>query len=225
MPHPHQSLLDELEYAIKHLVPTVDPKIRDEAQAVHDKLEANPETEIIDIRSALVELGKHEWPARHAFAEVAERHAGDKRKELLLERLNDPVKGNFETLLKDVSIDEIVKSDIFEEQFTPEERYHVEEGLVEADLALRDHVAELIAGNQKEEYATALVKWEKEKKELEEIMTTLRGLATEDASLTDEIMEKVSAYQEGWSLVERDFDEETLRGEIDYYRGILGLRE
>ena len=70
MPHPHESLLKEYQFAITHLVPTVPEEIKSQAQKMYDDLLANESAAKEEIIIAMSQTGLAEYPHRHAFEEL-----------------------------------------------------------------------------------------------------------------------------------------------------------
>ena len=61
--------------------------------------------------------------------------------------------------------------------------------------------------------------------DLENMLQSLKDMAAKSDKWAPEILDKVRGFEEGWSAVERDFDEDKLRHEIEYWQGVLGLEE
>ena len=74
MPHPHQSILDEYGYAIRHFVPTTPEEIKEEAKKTHSELLANENADEDMIRAALFKTGLAEYPhaLRHGLTPVVD---------------------------------------------------------------------------------------------------------------------------------------------------------
>lgn len=222
MAHPHQSLLEEYQIAIQNLVPTVPKEIKEEAQNAHDALAANENATEEQIQEALVKTGRAEYPHRHAFKEMTETVTEAKRVEMVLEHVDETVRGKLKHLLdSNVALDEITKSSMFETDFTPEERYQVEDALLDAADHLKEELAESVQEKSKD-YDALVKKWEGVAAKIEEQIAVLESLKNQDAKWRDEIGEKVKRFREGFSVTEQDPELVEVEKEIEYWRGTLG---
>ncbi|MEK7105092.1 MAG: hypothetical protein AAB865_00170 [Patescibacteria group bacterium] len=225
MKHPHQAILDEFQYAIDHLVPTVPSGVAEEAKRLHHELSENPEATEAQIHDALVNIGKQEFPYRRAYQEMMEEPSEEKRTALVLDHLEPEVKVKVETVMKDgVTLEALTKSSIFETDFTSEERYQIEDGILHAADHVKEEMPEVIASN-KGKYDGLVESWKEKQKTMEAKIEELRALAGKDDKWREEILDKVKTLEEGWSVVERDPELLEIEKEIEYWQGTMDVLE
>jgi hypothetical protein len=221
MAHKHQAILDEFGYAIRHLVPTVPPEVVNEAKTLHAGLLADPEATKEQVQEALIKIGKAEFPYRRAYHELAGEVSSAHRLELILEHLDPAVKEKVKKFLDSgVSLEEFVKSHLFETELTAEERYQVEDGIMHAE----DHIKEETPAKVEEkraEYDKRVAAWKEKQAAMEAKIEELRALASKDAKWKAEILDKVETIEEGWSVTERDPDPIEIEKEIEYWKGTM----
>ena len=132
--HPYASLLKEYKIAIEHLTPTVPGEIKKEAEETLARLETNPNATEEEIRAALFKTGTAEYPHRHAFQEWGGEKEPERRLALVLEHVDETVRAKLTKHLDaGVPLAELLKSHLFETEFTPEERHQVEDGILDGD--------------------------------------------------------------------------------------------
>lgn len=221
MAHPHEALLDELKIAIDKLPLTVPDEIVKGARKQLSDLTANAEVTQTQIEDALIAIGKQEFPYRRAYEELATSSSAEHRVELILDHLDPAVKTKVEEHLKNgVTIDELVKSSFFETDFTAEERYQVEDGILHSVDHLEEEAPEKIE-EHKEEYDKLVEVWKKKEAEMEGKIAELKALASVDAKWKDEILDKARLFEMGFAVTERDPDLVEIEKEIEYWKGTL----
>jgi len=221
MPHPHQSYLDEFKIAIDKLVPLMpDEKIK-EAQDLHAELLADEDTTEKQIHQALTLVGRTEFPYRKAYIELC---AGDEEKrlrEIVFERLDDKVKKKVEEMTEHgVLIEDLVKSKLFEEQFDGDERLQISNAILLADDVL-DKQCDERAHSRQTQYEDLVKRWTTEATRLQGLIDQLRAMAQEDKKWSGEINSICDKLEEGWSIVEKDPQEEEIIKEIEYWNTVL----
>jgi len=222
MPHPHKALLDEYLFAINHLAPSVPPEIKNEAQTMHDALLANQNATVEEIREAMVKTGRAEYPHRHAHKELVAGTSEAKRVEMILEHVDEKVRAKLKNLLDSgVALDEITRSSMFETDFTGEERYQVEDAILDAADHLKEQMAD-VAKEKPAEYEALVKKWTEHVAKLDAEIAKLEALKDKDPKWRDEIMEKVARLREGFLVTEQDPELLEIEKEIEYWRGTLG---
>lgn len=193
-----------------------------------DKLkefEASPETDRKEIEEAIVEVGKASWPYRKAYEEMFKNYASEKYEQYFIDKLSEPTRKKYmEFKKRGGSISDFRRGRDFEEAFTPEENLVIEEAVFAARDGLKDYMREVIR-EKSGEYEEALNIYQQKKHDLENMLQSLKDMAAKSEKWAPEILDKVSGLEEGWSAVERDFDEDKLRHEIEYWQGVLGLEE
>lgn len=221
MTHPHKALLGEFKYALDHLVPTVPAEVVEEGRRMHQELADNPEASEDQIHDALVKIGKAEFAYRNAYNDMVGKASEAKRVDLVLDHLEPAVKEKVKHLLDSgVALDELVKSGMFETDFTAEERYQVEDGILHAIDHIKEELPKEIEA-RKAEYDTLVAEWKAKQAKMEEKIEELRALSNKDAKWKDEILDKVKTLEEGWAVTERDPDLLTIEKEIEYWQGTM----
>jgi hypothetical protein len=222
MAHPHAALLKEYQIAIDHIVPSVPAGLKEEAQAMHDKLLADEHATEEEIEAALGKTGEAEYPYRKASEEVAGKLEAQTRLELVLDHVDENVRAKLKTHIDaGVPLEEILRSDIFETDFTAEERYQVEDGLSDA----ADHVRETLekaVDPSSEKFKKLVEKWKKRADEIEGKIAELEKLADKDPKWKDEILQKAERFREGFLVTEEDPELEVVEKEIAYWKDTFG---
>jgi hypothetical protein len=225
MSHPLEFFLQEYQYAINHLVPTVPAEIKNEAQKMHDLLLVDPNADEERIAEAVSKTGRAEYPHRQAFLELTTQTRLEKVKEIVLEHVDENVKAKLEEILASgANIEEITRSKIFEEKFTAEERYQIEDGFMDAE----EHVKEDLKKQsevESEKYNQLVKKYEEQRDEIEKQISILRAMASHDKKWKDEILSKAEMFEEGWLATMPDPELETVKKEIEYWQGVFGEGE
>lgn len=217
-----KALLKEFEVAINKLPPTVPVEIIEEAKKRHAELSGNPEVTDGQIRDALVATGKKEFPYRRAYQDMVGKVSGDRLNEMVVEHVEPNVREKLKKFLDSgVTLEELVKSEMFESQFTGEERYQVQDGILDAEEHIKEETPKAIE-SRKAEYEKAVEMWKEKQKKMEEKIDELRALASKDEKWKEEILDKVHTIEEGWSIAERDPDLYEIEKEIEYWKGTLG---
>jgi hypothetical protein len=218
MTHPHQSMLDELSFAIKHFVPTLPEEVTTQANAKLAELSANAEANEEVIKNAFHDIGLQEYPHRKAYEELTHTSAEQKMKDMVLEHVDEAVRGVIKPHLEaGVALDELVNSEIFASQLDPKQRYQVEDGI----LVATDKLAESLkgeVGDHGDDYKKLLEKWTKHVQDIHVYIDKLSALVpggTEEQGL--EISNKVRTFREGFLLTERDPELEEVKKEVEYW--------
>ena len=225
MSHPHQSFLDEFAIAIKHLVPLTPQETIDEAKTLHEELSNNPETTEKQIHQALSLVGRKEFPYRKAYIELCQGDEEQRLQKVVFERLEDDVRKKVEEMTKHgVVLEEYVKSALFEEQLESDERYQLEQAILLADEVL-DNQCEQRAEKRKIDYEGLVKKSTEYATKLQGRIDQLRAMAVEDPKWAGEINSIADRLEEGWSVVEKDPNEQEINKEIEYWNTVLHEEE
>lgn len=219
--HPHESILQEYQFAIDHLAPTVPAEVKEEGQRLHDILLADPNTTEAQVSEAMYRTGAQEYPHRRAFKELTSGSIEARRVEIVAEHVEPEVAEKVRRLTESgVTLDELTGSELFETDFTPEERHQVEDALLDADIHIREEFGKDAAADPKA-YAALVKKWEKRRDEILKKIDELEALKDKDAKLRDEIVDKVKTLREGFSVTEPDPELEDVEKEIEYWTGAM----
>ena len=220
--HPYASLLKEYKIAIEHLTPTVPGEIKKEAEETLARLETNPNATEEEIRAALFKTGTAEYPHRHAFQEWGGEKETERRLALVLEHVDETVRAKLNKHLDaGVPLAELLKSHLFETEFTPEERHQIEDGILDAD----DHVKEELekaADATTPAYQKLLKKWHGEEEKIMGKINELEALKSKDVKWKEEIETRVARFREGFLVTEQDPSLEDVEKEIEYWKGTFG---
>lgn len=222
MNHPFQSHLDEYQYAINHLVPTVPSEVKVQAQKMHDALLANPAVTDEEIDAVLYQTGIAEYPHRHAFQEMTLGDVESRRVEIVLEHVEPEVAAKVKKFLdSQVTLTELVKSQLFETDFTAEERHQIEDALLDADIHIREEFGKEVVADQAR-YQELVKKWEATRDQIIGKIEELDALKSRDEKWKDEIEGKVARFKEGFLVTEPDVTLDEVEHEIEYWKGTFG---
>lgn len=217
---PHTYSLQLLREAIEK-APTAFPGDRRKImQAAHARLAADPNAALPQIEDAIVAFGKEIWPYRKAYQELHDAYGMDER--YLREALSPGTRAKYEEFRKGGGKLEDVRGGAeLERAFTPEEKHEIEEAWLAARERAHKELDAKIAGEWKDKFETAVAALRGKQEEIGKKIAALRAFAAESPKWAAEILDKVKVFEEGWSGVEREVTEDDIRGEIDYYRGVI----
>ncbi|MBT4857063.1 hypothetical protein HON52_02645 [Candidatus Uhrbacteria bacterium] len=221
MNHPHQSYLDQFKFAVDKLVPLTPPEIIEEAKKLHQELSDSVDTTSKQIHQALTLIGRKELPYRKAYEELC---AGDEEQRLqtaVFDRLEDSVKRKVQEMTKHgVILEDYIKSPLFEDQLTADERYQVTQAILLCDDIL-DNQCDERAHSREKKYEDLVEHWTSEAARLQALIDRLRAMGQDDKQWKGEIDSVADRLEEGWSVVERDPSEEEIVKEMEYWNTVL----
>jgi len=219
-------MLDEFQYAIKHFVPTVPLKVKEEAQKIHKDLLADETADVETIKLAFHDIGKKEFPHRRAYDELTHTSAEAKMVEMVLDHVDEAVRAMIKPHLDSgVGLDDVVKSDLFEGKMTPEQRYQIEDGILVAKEKLGDALQSEVSEHS-EEYKKLVEKWSANADEIEAKISELEAMSSQaNENQKEEIHGKVMRYKEGFLLTEQDPDIKEIKKEIEYWEDTFNPEE
>ncbi|NQV90097.1 hypothetical protein HQ487_01670 [Candidatus Uhrbacteria bacterium] len=226
MPHPHQSMLEEFQFAIKHFAPTIPESIKAEAQQIHDDIAQNESIDETAIKKAFYTIGIKEYPYRRAYEELTHTSAQAQMNKMVIEHVDETVRAVIKPHLDaGVSLEELVSSAIFTDQLDAKQRYQVEDGI----LVSQDKLAESLksqVGTQADQYQALVDKWTFEAGKIQEAIVNLEKLAQGgDENQQAEIKGKVSRLREGFLVTEPDPQLEEVQKEIEYWTEMFADEE
>jgi hypothetical protein len=225
MQHPHHYFLEEFKIAIDKLVPLTPQEVKDEAKTLYKELSENTQATEEQIREAVTQIGRKEYPYRMAFHELCAGDEEQRLQEAVFERLEENVKKKIQEMTSHgVILEDYVKSPLFEEQLESDERYQVEQAIELADDVL-DHQCDDRAKKRAATYEELVVKYQDEAKRLQGLIDRLRSMADGSAEQSADIMASVSRLEEGWSITSNDPEEEEIKKEIEYWGTVLAEGE
>lgn len=196
-------------------------EVKTEAETALAGFLANENATEEEIWAAMEKTGLAEYPYRHALKELSEGGADERRREIVLEHVDETVRAKIAPLLESgVPLEEIVKSALFETNFTAEERYQVEDAILDADHHLEEDL-EHIPEEQGKAFEAKVKAWTKTRDEILERIAELEGLKDKNAKWRDEIMETVKRLRSGFLVTEKDTELSEVEKEIEYWRSTL----
>lgn len=216
MPHPHQYLLQEFHIAIQKFVPTVPEDIKEQSFKLYTDLLENESSSEQDIHNALISVGKNEFPHRHAFHELTDSMKDAKQVELLFSKLPAELVEKIKTAMGGDSLEDMLRSETADTMLTGVERQQIEDVMIDVSEALNDSLKE---GINADAYKASYEKWQKQMELMQTKIDTIRAFADQSEKWKEEILGKVAALEEGWSVTEQDPELERLEKEIEYWEG------
>jgi hypothetical protein len=219
MSHPHKSMLDEFQYAINHFVPTLPAEIKLEAQTLHDKLVADESTDELALKKAFYEIGRKEYPHRHAYEDLTHTTARELMKQMVIDHVDETVRGVIKPHLDSgVTLEELISSEIFETKLDAKQRYQVEDGVLVANSKLAEKLKSHV-GAQSSEYEKLVQKWTKHTQEIDDAIRVLEEYAQGgNENQQSEIKSKVEKFREGFLVTEPDPNLDEVKKEIEYWK-------
>lgn len=223
--HPHAALLLEWQIAINNFVPTLPVEIKEKAQKRLEDLANDPQVSEKEIRLALIEVGREEYPHRHAFYDLT----NPRKEQVLQERVLTKVPSQMQSILSNfiksgAPVTDFARSKVFEDNFSPAERIGFERAFLDAKKETTEILASSISVTS-EEYLAAWKLWEEKAKRMDDLLTKIEALKDVNPMFTAEIENKVWRLKEGFSITEQDPEEKDLEKELEYWKGTLGLDE
>lgn len=221
MPNSHAALVHEFRLSLQRLSPLTPKEVIDEGLQLADDLEKKENVTPEQIRQALIYIGKKEFPYRKAYEELCAKDEESRMQTIVLGKLDASIKEKMEPVAKyGVHILDYVNSSLFESQLNDEERSAVDTAITEAHDELNRQCDER-AHARKATYEELVAEWTEAEKRTEMLIDTLRGMADRDEKWTDEILNKVRVFEEGWSMIEQDPTEEEVQKEIAYWTEVF----
>ncbi|MDD4995205.1 MAG: hypothetical protein PHW53_01935 [Patescibacteria group bacterium] len=223
MPQKYQNELNLLRIAIEKTPFSFSRDERSKFETRLAALEANPETKRDEIETVIVEVGKATWPHRKAYEGMFAAYAKEKYEEQFINNLDDDLRVKYENFTRaGGSLHDYRRTREMEQAFTPEEYTRLEDAIFEARKFLDSYMETVIAENS-DEYNESVKRYESKQRDCANMIESLKEIARTSEKWAPEIMAKVRKFEEGWSAIERDFDEDQLKHEIEYWQGVIGL--
>lgn len=221
MNHPHQSYLDEFKIAINKLVPLTPPELIEEAKSLHEQLSNDINATEKQIHQALTLIGRKELPYRKAYDALCATDEEQRLQQVVFDRLDPTVKRKVQEMTRHgVILEDYVKSPLFEEQLSGDERFQVTQAIELADEDL-DHQCDERAHQRAKKYGELVEYWTKEAARLQGMIDQLRSMGQGDPKWQGEIDSVCDRLEEGWSITERDPSEEEIVKEMEYWNTVL----
>jgi hypothetical protein len=215
MAHPHEYLLKEYRVSIDKLVPLSPPEVKEEAEKIYRELSADENATERQIRQALVYIGKKEYPYRKAYQALCAKDEEKRLQEAALLKLEPSLIEKMKPVLDSgVHLTDYVNSKLFEKDLGAEEKYRVEEAILQAHDVIGKQCDDR-AKERGESYTSLVEEAKKEQDEMQKLIDQLRSMSERDPKWASEITDKADQFEEGWSIVERDPTKEEIEKEIE----------
>lgn len=220
--HPHESLLAELKIIIDHAPAAVPLEVRQQFESQYAGFLADQNAAATAISAAIVAFGKITWPYRKAYESIFDRYKKERQEKYFRDQLDQNLRAKYDNFVKiGHHIDDVRGGKEFEEIFSGDEKYKIEEAYFFARERVKKEVEDLIGGTEKLNYETELGTWKKKQSAIDAKLQALRQLAKTSEKWAAEILDKVELFEEGWSAIERDINETEVTKEIDNYQGLI----
>lgn len=229
--HPHAYTLDLMRIALEHLPPTFSEAKRKNFAKRLDRYLNDRQAPYEEIQETISELGKESWVYRKAYEDAYSRYGRASEEAHLLENLDRGIRDKYERFIHEggkigyiagaKSLDDLLKPSPFERYFTPEEKFAIEQALLEAHDAARKEIDELVLDKKKDEYARLVKEYKARQRVIESKIDELKHLAGISRKWRSEIEDRVRTIEEGWSVVEQGLDIPMLQRETEHWRGML----
>lgn len=216
------AFLTELEFAVKHLPPTIPEAQKQAIETILSELKSlGPKATDDAVRDAMIEIGRIEWPYRHAYMSMINVCCSHTEHDLFLKALSDKTRKKYLSIGgADATLKEMMRSQLFEEKLTPEQRQEVQTAALDAKFQMED-VMKAYIEQQPEQFKDLVVKAQEEQNKLEKAIERLQALISVDAHWGPEIQARVDQMQLGWSIAEPDVAVADVEKEIEYWQGML----
>lgn len=222
--HRYQYTLDLLRQVIDKAPKFFSEERRKRMISEMEEMKADPAIPRTKIEDTIIALGKEIWPYRKAFWHVHDE-AKLEEQQYIREKLKPTLREKYEQFLRKGGRIEDIRKEAqlldLETYFTPDELA----GLVEAKLFAHDRIVSevdsLCAGDKKQVCDNALAGYIEEQKKIAELISQLKMLSKNSGKWKSEILDKVRIFEAGWSGLEREVTADDIKGEIDYYLGVI----
>lgn len=231
MRHPHAFTLQLLGMAIQNLPPSFPDARVTHFRTLLDRCTGDVRCTYGEIHEAIVSLGKESWSERMAYQDLYDRYGRASEEANLLENLDEGIREKYEKFVHEggkINHIESAKSgevmweaSPFERYFTPEEKFGIKQALLSARTAAHEEISELLEGVKSEEFAVTVNFYKESMRRIQVDLDRLRELASVSEKWEKAISDKVHTFEEGWSVVEKGFDEEIVAKELEYWQGTL----
>lgn len=202
---------------MKKLVPLTPPEVFAEAERLETELSANEQVTERQIAQALIEIGKMEYPYRKAYEALCATDEERRLEDAAFARLSGDTAEKVRAVTQHgVHITDYAKSKLFEEQLSPDERYQVENAILSAHDDINRQCDER-AHTRQENFDELVARWATKRDEVQRLIGELRGMAERSPELAQEILGQADAFEEGWSIVARDPEEQDVRQAISSF--------
>jgi hypothetical protein len=149
----------------------------------------------------------------------------------LLENLDEGVRMKYEQFLSEGgklnylhgmrSAEEWTAPTPFEQYFSPEEKFAIAQALLVARDYAKQEIDGLVTEEKRAEYEALITEYIEKEEAIEGKLEALRKMAGVSKKWEPSIMDRVRVIEEGWSVMEKDMDEERLDRELEYWKGTL----
>jgi hypothetical protein len=229
--HPYEHTMRLLELSLERLPPYFPEQQRTMFLARLEQFKKSAKVPYGDLLRTIVELGKASWALRRAYDAIYAKYGMASEEALLLKNLDDGVRQKFETFITEggkldyvaraKSAEELRSPSPFEQYFTPEEKFAIEEALLNAKEQARWEINNLCVAEKRPEYQELVAQYQKSQQRVEALIEELRQLAKAGGRWEREILGQVRAFEEGWSVLERGVDEVRVSQELEYWKGTI----
>lgn len=110
---------------------------------------------------------------------------------------------------------------VLEQTFTPEEKFTLGQTIINIRHRLNSELENACKQERADEFNDLVEENKKILQRLEGKINILKGLAGQSAKWEAEIKERVRAFEESFSFIEKNYSEEDIDNAVDYYRGVI----
>lgn len=222
--HPCQFTLNIFLEMIEKAPATFPAEKKEAMKKKYEELLGDKKVACARILEALASFGREVWPHRKAWKEIYEKYGREKEAEYfeknLPAKLHDKyfackVKGEGHCLR------EYRMSGLMEKTFDSDEKFILDEMVINTLKKTKEEIDALVLGEKKEETEKLILKWSDEQKVMAGKIDELKKMAEANQKWREEILDKVKTIEEGWSLVERDITLSDIEQTVDFYKGAI----
>ncbi len=213
-------ILQEFRLVLDRLVPLFPADLTVKAEELYAQLIATTDVTEQQIRQALIEVGKWEYPYRRSYEELCQKDEEVRMQTEILQRLSPELKEKLNHLLtQGIHLVDYLKSKFFED-LSGEERYQVDQAVLMAHEVLNEQCDER-AKNRAENFEQLVEKWKADQAQTQAVIEQLKTLAEAGGEHQAEMISLANDFEEGWSLVERDPERRQVEEELIFWQNKL----
>ncbi len=221
--HPHKFTLDLLEQVINLAPLWFPPAEHDSLKNDLTRLEQDINISKEDIEHTILKVGKAIWPYRRALFDLHQRYGQPLEEQHLQERAPDALKPKLEEYFREGGTpDDLERGALpFESIFNPEEKQILVDLMLQVHDELMTQFQHECVSQRRDECHNLVDHYHDEQATIEHLIERLRTMAIDSPDWSGEILEKINAFEDGWSLLDREVTREEVEKTLEFYHDLI----
>lgn len=189
-------------------------------ESLYAELLASTDVSLAVVEDSMIAFGKVVWPYWQAYERFEQVYGKEPETKFFLMSLDEVLRKKWQvydhTIKDHLVIDHAVS---FEEGFTAEEHFAIEQAVITAKGKVQQALVSMIEEEKRSEYNDYVEGAKKEMKQIQALLVTLALIGKKQLDLQEEIAGQIRFFEKGFAQIEIDPTVEAVQGKIDYYRG------